>query len=377
MRLGWAFINSSLTSSVANGPTNSVQFNSGSQILSGSSNLIFNPATNTLSLIGTISASTYVGTGAPAGANKQIQYNSGSSFAASSNLTFDYNTNTLHLTGTLRADNLIVSSSQIFKSGSTIFGDDISDTHQFTGSILGDIVSGTFARFVVVTGSITGSTAQFTTITGSIVTGSTALFTNLTVTNITSTGNISANNLSASANVQGNSLTIVGPATLSGTVDIYSFVQARGTAIRTTNGSGTIVRTQMDSSGNIYASSSLNVSGTATVSGSIFSTGGIAGRFENFSINFAVPTNSYICSINTSASAVTASLGAANTYYSGQTITFKDTAGYAGVAGKQILILPSGSQTIDGQSGLQIATTSGSATITTDGLTSFYIISTI
>ena len=172
-------------------------------------------------------------------------------------------------------------------------------------------------------------------------------------------------------------MTIIGPATLSGTVDIYSVVQARGTSIRTTNGSGTVVRTQMDSSGNIYASSSLNVSGTATVSGSVFSTGGIAGRFQNFSINFAVPTNSYICSINTSASAVTASLGAANTYYSGQTITFKDTAGYAGVAGKQILILPSGSQKIDGQSGLQIATTSGSATITTDGLTSFYIISTI
>jgi len=144
--------------------------------------------------------------GTPGGSDKQIQFNSGSTFSGSTNLTFDYGTNTLYLTGTLRADNLIVSSSQILKSGSTIFGDDISDTHQFTGSVLGGIVSGTIARFIVVTGStitgstglfgvvtssafsggsfvgttISGTTAEFTIISGSTVTGSTGLFTTLT-----------------------------------------------------------------------------------------------------------------------------------------------------------------------------------------------------
>jgi hypothetical protein len=178
-RFGWAYVNSSVTGAVANGPTNSVQFNSGSQVLSGSSNFTFNPATNTLVVTGTISASVYQGitvTATPAGSDKQIQYNSGSALGASSNFTFDYLTNTLYLTGTLRADNLIVSSSQILKSGSTIFGDDGLDTHQFTGSILGGIVSGT--------------TAQFTTITGSIVTGSTALFTTLTASNITASNQL-------------------------------------------------------------------------------------------------------------------------------------------------------------------------------------------
>ena len=134
-RFGWAYVNSLITGAVANGPTNSVQFNSGSQVLSGSSNFTFDPSTNTL-----------------------------------------------FLTGTLRADNLIVSSSQILKSGSTIFGDDISDTHQFTGSILGGIVSGTIARFVTITGStITGSDAKFTTITsqGSTITGSLTVTTNI------------------------------------------------------------------------------------------------------------------------------------------------------------------------------------------------------
>ena len=154
-RFGWAYVNSLITGAVANGPTNSVQFNSGSQVLSGSSNFTFNPATNTLIVTGTISASAYQGTilATPAGSDKQIQYNSGSTLGASSNLTFDYTTNTLFLTGTLRADNLIVSSSQILKSGSTIFGDDISDTHQFTGSILGGIVSGTTGQFTTITGS--------------------------------------------------------------------------------------------------------------------------------------------------------------------------------------------------------------------------------
>ena len=166
-RFGWAYVSSAITGSVANGPTNSVQFNSGSQVLSGSSNFTFNPATNTLVVTGTISASVYQGitvTSTPAGSDKQIQYNSGSTLGASSNLTFDYTTNTLFLTGTLRADNLIVSSSQILKSGSTIFGDDLSDTHQFTGSILGGIVSGTIARFI----TITGSTALITNITGNL-----------------------------------------------------------------------------------------------------------------------------------------------------------------------------------------------------------------
>jgi hypothetical protein len=102
--------------------------------------------------------------GNPGGSDKQVQFNSGSTFSGSSNFTYDYTTNTLYLTGTLRADSLIVSSSQIFKSGSTIFGDDTGDTHQFTGSLYNTtLVSGTTARFTTITGS---------TITSTLITGS-------------------------------------------------------------------------------------------------------------------------------------------------------------------------------------------------------------
>ena len=213
-RFGWAYINSESTGAVANGPTNSVQFNSGSQVLSGSSNFTFDPATNTLVVTGTISASAYQGvtiTPTPAGSDKQIQYNSGSTLGASSNFTFDYATNTLYLTGTLRADNLIVSSSQILKSGSTIFGDDISDTHQFTGSVYvsgngrftnqvtisngGLIVSGATivsgANLQVINGVISSSNALQTAgnlqvagnSTVTTISGTTAQFTTITASN--------------------------------------------------------------------------------------------------------------------------------------------------------------------------------------------------
>ena len=106
----------------------------------------------------------------PGGSDKAIQFASGSSFSGSTNLTFDYNTNTVRLTGTLYADNLIVSSSQILKSGSTIFGDSAGDTHQFTGSIYGSsalVIAGasTIGGTLDVDGKISGTTGQFTTIT--------------------------------------------------------------------------------------------------------------------------------------------------------------------------------------------------------------------
>lgn len=120
-RFGWAYVNDVITGSAAAvGPTNSVQFNSGSGILSGSSNFLFDPATNKITLLGTlsgssliisasaISASTYYGVsgsgGTPGGADTYLQYNSGSTFAGKSNLAFNYTTNTLRLTGTMNAE---------------------------------------------------------------------------------------------------------------------------------------------------------------------------------------------------------------------------------------------------------------------------------
>jgi len=260
-RFGWVYANSALTGAVANGPTNSVQFNSGSQILSGSSNFTFNAVTNTLVVTGTISASAYQGitvTATPAGSDKQIQYNSGSALAASSNLTFDYLTNTLYL----------------------------------TGSILGEIVSGTIARF--------------TTITGSTITGSTALFTTLTASNIT-------------------------------------------------------------------ASNRLQVGSNTSIGGNIVVFGSFTAGYASYTGSFAVPTTSYFVGMSTTGSPLTASLNSATTYRAGQTMIFKDIGGAA--ATNNILIRPSGSQTIDGATGgVLISTNSGSITLVSDGSNQFFIV---
>lgn len=202
-RYGWAYVNGIPTgsSTAANGPTGSIQFHSASQNLSGTSNFTYDTATNKVTLLGqltgsslvisasVVSASTYLGItgsggGTPGGANKQIQFNSGSTFSGSQNLTYDYSTGRMTLTGTMVVSGTlyaneyytnIISSSIIYSSGSTKFGDDAADTHQFTGSILGDVVSGTIARFTTITGS---------NITGTFAGNGTGL-TSLTASNIT------------------------------------------------------------------------------------------------------------------------------------------------------------------------------------------------
>jgi len=97
--------------------------------------------------------------------------------------------------------------------------------------------------------------------------------------------------------------------------------------------------------------------------------------FATFSASFNVTPQQSIAAINTSGSIVTASLGAANGYDIAQPITFKDIAGSASV--NNLVIEPSGSQTIDGSStGVKIELDYGSVTIASDGVSSFYIIGT-
>jgi hypothetical protein len=84
------------------------------------------------------------------GTDKQIVYRSGSRNVGSDSLVYNYNTDTLRIAanteitgslvvkGTLQAESIhttFTSSSVIFQSGSTKFGNTIDDTHHFTGSI--------------------------------------------------------------------------------------------------------------------------------------------------------------------------------------------------------------------------------------------------
>jgi len=293
-RFGWAYVNSLITGAVANGPTNSIQFNSGSQVLSGSSNFTFDPATNTL-----------------------------------------------YLTGTLRADTLIVSSSQILKSGSTIFGDDVSDTHQFTGSIYNTtLVSGTNAQFI----------------------------------------NITSSNITAST------IDISGISVMGGQVRAFGGIQSRNSPITVTNTNGTITHVSLTTDGLVsgttgqfsvvtsstITASNLFVSNDATIGANILGSGAFKGGYSTYTGSFTVPTTSYFVGISSTGSVITASLSNATSYPSGQTLIFKDIGGNA--ATNNIRVKPSGSQTIDGATSLVISSTSGSATIISNGVDGFYII---
>ena len=96
---GWAYVQCDDEISVAVGPTGSLQFHSGSNLLSGSEELIYLPDSNTLNMTGT-----------------------------------------LNISGTINANfmNIEVTNKNVINlsaSGDTKFGNTIDDVHEFTGSI--------------------------------------------------------------------------------------------------------------------------------------------------------------------------------------------------------------------------------------------------
>ena len=82
------------------------------------------------------------GSGTVAGSDTQVQFNNGGNFGADANFTFNSSTDTLSVTNldvtsitTTNITSSIITSSIVQASGSTIFGDAISDTHTFNGHI--------------------------------------------------------------------------------------------------------------------------------------------------------------------------------------------------------------------------------------------------
>jgi hypothetical protein len=96
--------------------------------------------------------------------------------------------------------------------------------------------------------------------------------------------------------------------------------------------------------------------------------------YSSSTANFAILPAHSLLGINSSGSVVTASFGAANTYQPGQTFTFKDIEGSGST--NHIVIKPSGSQKIDGNSVVKIKANYGAVSIASDGASNFYIVST-
>jgi len=160
-------------------------------------------------------------------------------------------------------------------------------------------------------------------------------------------------------------LTFTGPAGLNTQVQ-FNNAGAFGAHSDLTFGSSTLTTVNITASTHVSAS---NFYGNGSNLTGIYST-----SFGSFSSDFNVLSSHDILGISTSGTIVTASLPAAATLSSGQRLVFKDIAGNA--SGNNIVIEPSGSETIDGFSFLKITTDRGAATIASDGVDKFYILNT-
>jgi hypothetical protein len=252
--------------------------------------------------------------------------------------------------------------------------------------------------------AVTGSINVSGSITGSTITGSTALFTTLTASSI------SANNIVAfgpNQSIQFNSAGVLNGSSiltfdgtqvrLTGSLQVVSsstiVAEVLSTGVRTTGkpvqvrNAGAVIVALMDESGIVSgstgifttltasvvtASSQLQVASDAYIGGNIVGSGAFKAGYLTYTGSFTAVANSYFVGISTTGSVVTASLNSATNYPAGQTLIFKDIGGNA--ATNNIRIKPSGSQTIDGATSLVISSTSGSATIVSNGLDGFYIV---
>jgi len=173
-------------------------------------------------------------------------------------------------------------------------------------------------------------------------------------------------------------------------LQIYSYVNGKLT-IPVVAGSDTQI--QFNDSGDLGASSNLtfnsstntltttNITASTHVSASTYYgdgsnlsgiSGGSSTSFNSFTANFNVSASYDVVGVNTSGGAVTGSLLAANAYTAGQRLVFKDIEGSGST--NNLVIEPSGSQTIDGATLAKIKVNYGSITIVSDGTGAFYIV---
>jgi len=129
-----------------------------------------------------------------------------------------------------------------------------------------------------------------------------------------------------------------------------------------------------------HISSSLNISGSAFYGdGSNLTNVGGSSAYNSFTANYTVAASHDLMGIVTTGSAITASLPAASTFDAGQRLTFKDVSGSC--SGSNHIVISasaysSAGNRIDGQGVVKIQAGFGAVTIASDGVGSFYIVST-
>jgi len=178
-------------------------------------------------------------------------------------------------------------------------------------------------------------------------------------------------------------------------VAIYNYVNGK-LSIPTVAGSNTQI--QINDSGDLGASANLTFNSTsntlatttiscsANISASAFIGDGsqlqnVGGQnaYNSFTANYTVASNHDLMGIVTTGSAITASLPAASTLSAGRRFTFKDVSGSC--SGSNHIVISASAYTsagnrIDGQGVVKIQAGFGAITIASDGVASYFIVST-
>ena len=228
------YMQNGLTFASPGGLDNQIQYRSSGNF-AGNSSLTFD-GTNTLTTVnitasGHVSSSFFMGDGSgltnvnaalvPAGVNMNVQFNSGSTFSGSSNLNFNYAAATpvLQVTGDLSASNdFAVGRDSLFGRDTTVIGDVISygnvsaslniSASNFYGSgqELTDLPIGNYtANRLVFCGAATNTLDAFSGLTWAPPT-------------LSVPGTVSATNVSSSGGLNATSLGVSGSATISGSL---------------------------------------------------------------------------------------------------------------------------------------------------------------
>ena len=290
--------------------------------------------------------------GTPGGSDKAIQFASGSTFSGSTNFTYNYLSNSL------------AQGSGAVASGIYSHAEGLDTTTYGNYSHAEGAATITYGVYSHAEGSITRASASYSHAEG----------------RLTWTYGIGSHAEGLSTTTYGEASHAEGYNTIAS--GNYSHAEGIGTIA---SGSGqTVVGTY-----NIGNSSSLFIigngasnasrsdiflvnTGSVIVSGNLNVTGGIKGGYATYSSNTSIPNTSYFVGLNSVSSVLTASLLAATNYPQGQTLIFKDIGGYAGT--NNILVQASGSETIDGASGVSLTTNSSSVSIISNGSNGFYIV---
>lgn len=354
------------------GPVGSLQFQSGSGQISGSGNILFLTASNTLQVLGNISSSVSMSTTALSSSLINLFPTSGTLAGLGSYLALDADNNIVITSsvGSGQATGQGPVGSLQFQSGSGEIsgsGNILFLTSSNTLQVLGDIT----ASVNISASSFYGDGSNLTNVTASAVEVADGPEYSLQFRRddpITGEISGSANLIFTSDNLLAltGTFDVTGDITSSANVSASAFFGDGSNLTGILNAAGNTTEIQFNNAGDFSASPNLTYN-TSTdylaITGSMIVSGGLVHKRVAIATSYTASATDYFLAVT---AVPTSILFDATSFSEGQTVIVKDESGAASLSNK-ITINPSGSQTVDGIASLTVASPYGSVLLYSNG----------